>query len=99
VIARYVASAGCITTWQTKMIDEITKRLAHKIWEIFDKDEIQNNELSNYRCAEGIMRRLLNDSYKLDEFRNFFSTEDYEAVRKLIEDADIARSKEDCGGD
>lgn len=68
---------------------EITERLANAVWRTFEKDEIQNDADGNYRTAEDIMRRLLNGSYKLDEFRNFFNAEDYEAVKGLIEDADI----------
>ena len=63
---------------QTRMIDEIIKRLSHKIWELFDKSEspIQNNTEGNWSAAENIIRRVINGTYALDEFRSFFTEED-----------------------
>ena len=68
------------------MIDEITKRLAHKVWEIFEKEEIPNHSESNYSAAEGIVKRIINGTYQIDEFRNLLSAEDYENLKRLTND-------------
>ena len=65
------------------MIDEITKRLAHKVWEIFEKEEIPNTETGNYQAAEGIIKRIINGSYNIDEFRNLLNAEDYEYIKRV----------------
>ena len=68
------------------MIDEITKRLAHKVWEIFEKEEIPNHSDSNYAAADGIIKRIINGTYKIDEFRNLLSAEDYEYLERATND-------------
>ena len=68
------------------MIDEITKRLAHRVWEIFEKEEIPNNSEGNYQAAEGIIKRIINGTYQIDEFRNLLNAEDYEYVKGKASD-------------
>jgi hypothetical protein len=80
------------------LIDEITKRLAHKVWEIFEKEEIPNNAEGNYGAANGIITRILNGSYSIDEFRNLLSAEDYEYLKRLTIEH-LARLEEDQPGD
>ena len=80
------------------MIDDITKRLAHKVWEIFEKEEIPNTPDGNYQAAEGIVRRILNGSYKADEFINFLSEADYEYLKRIASEA-AARSETDSDCD
>ena len=63
------------------MIDDCIKRLAHKVWEIFEREEIQNNAEGNYQAAQGIIQRIINGSYKIDEFRNLLNAEDYEFLK------------------
>ena len=80
------------------MIDEITKRLAHKVWEIFEKEEIPNNAEGNYGAAKGIITRILNGSYSIDEFRNLLSEVDYQFLKRTTIEH-LARLEEDQPGD
>ena len=63
--------------------DDCIKRLAHKVWEIFEKEEIPNTETGNYQAAEGIIKRIINGSYNIDEFRNLLNAEDYEHIKRI----------------
>jgi hypothetical protein len=83
------------------MIDDITNRLAHRIWETFEKEGIQNDSEGNHRAASGIIVRILNGSYKLDEWRNFLSSGDYDTLKRTVESNerdDLARYEADMRG-
>ena len=80
------------------MIDDCIKRLAHKVWEIFEREEIQNNAEGNYQAAQGIIQRIINGSYKIDEFRNLLNAEDYEYIQRVTNE-NLARLKEDSDSD
>jgi hypothetical protein len=67
-------------------VNDVTKRMAHKVWEIFEKEEIPNTESGNYQAAEGIIKRIINGSYNIDEFRNLLNAEDYEYIRRVKDD-------------
>ena len=67
-------------------IANVTIRLAHKVWEIFEKEEIPNTASGNYQAAEGIIKRIINGSYNIDEFRNLLNAEDYEYVKRKASD-------------
>jgi hypothetical protein len=74
-------------------VEGITNRLAHRIWETFEKEGIQNDAEGNHRAASGIIVRILNGSYSIDEWRNFLSPEDQSYITKKRDD--IARSEAD----
>jgi len=80
------------------VIDDCIKRLAHKVWEIFEREEIQNNAEGNYQAAQGIIQRIINGSYKIDEFRNLLNAEDYEYIQRVTNE-NLARLKEDSDSD
>ena len=66
------------------MIDKsLIERLAYRIWTIFDKEEIINTPESNYLAAENIIKRILADTDKLEDFKTFFNSEDYERIEKI----------------
>lgn len=71
--------------------EAITKRLAHKIWQVFEQAEIQNDRDGNWRVAESIIKRIINKTYAADEWANFLSVEDMRAVLTLREEVDKCR--------
>jgi len=58
------------------MISEITKRLARRIWQTFEDKGMPNTSEGNYLAAKGTIRRILNGTYTIDEWRTFFNAED-----------------------
>jgi hypothetical protein len=71
--------------------EAITRRLAHKVWSVFDKVEIPNDRDGNWRVAEGIVKRIIDKTYAADEWTNFLSVEDMRALLILREEADTSR--------
>lgn len=67
--------------------EAITKRLAHRIWQVFEQAEIQNDRDGNWRVAESIIKRIIDKTYTADEWANFLSAEDMRAVLALREEA------------
>lgn len=67
---------------------DITERLAHTIWETFEKAEITNDAEGNYRVAEDIVTRIIEGIYAAEEWTNFLSIEDMRALLALREKAD-----------
>lgn len=70
--------------------EAITKRLAHTIWEKFEKAGITNDAEGNYRVAESIITRIIESIYAADEWTNFLSVEDMRTLLALREEADTS---------
>jgi len=70
---------------------DITKRLAHTVWETFEKAEITNDSEGNYRVAEDIVTRIIGGIYAADEWASFLSPEDMRALLALRDEADSSR--------
>ena len=68
--------------------EDITERLAYKVWDTFDKAEIPNDKDGNYRVADGIVKRIIDRTYIAEEWTNFLSIEDMRALLALREKAD-----------
>ena len=77
-------------------MEDVTRRLAHKIWELFEKEELQNTSEGNWNAAKVIVDRILNGTYKVEEFRKMLG-DDYEHVKRVA-DENTSRFKEDCCG-
>jgi len=63
---------------------DITKRLAEKMYLLFEKEELHNTPEGNWYAAENIIKRIINGSYKLAEFSKFFNAEDAEYIKRRI---------------
>ena len=67
---------------------DITKRLAHTVWCVFEKAEITNDPEGNYRVADSIVQRIINRTYTPDEWSNFIPEDDMRVLLELREKAD-----------
>ena len=66
------------------MICDIVRRLAYKIWQVFEKEEIPNDAEGNWSVAEDIIRRIIDGRYQLEEFESMLQSEDVEMLRKEV---------------
>jgi len=77
-----------------KPVDGLVRRLAEKIYRIFTDAGIENTAEGNWRVAQGIVRRIISNEYKAEEFKTFFSDEDYRLIT-AIQGENTARFEED----
>ena len=75
-------------------MDGLVKRLAEKIYRIFEDASIENTSEGNWRVAQGIIRRIVNNEYKAEEFKSFFSDDDYRIIN-AIQSESSPRPEED----
>ena len=77
-----------------KPVDGLVKRLAEKMYRIFEDASIENTSEGNWRVAQGIIRRIVNNEYKAEEFKSFFSDDDYRIIN-AIQSESSPRPEED----
>jgi hypothetical protein len=77
-----------------KPVDGLVKMLAEKIYRIFEDASIENTSEGNWRVAQGIIRRIVNNEYKAEEFKSFFSDDDYRIIN-AIQSESSPRPEED----
>jgi hypothetical protein len=70
---------------------DITKRLAEKMYLLFEKEELHNTPEGNWSAAETTIERIVNGTYQLSEYSKFFNAEDAEYIKRKVEDT--ARSE------
>jgi hypothetical protein len=68
--------------------EAITKRLAHTIWETFEKAGITNDAEGNYRVADSIIKRIIDRTYAAEEWAHFLSVEDMRTLFAIREERD-----------
>lgn len=75
----------------------LVERLANRIWQIFEAEGWPSDSDGNWNAAIGIVERIMNGAYKIEEFRSFFSSEDYDDLSRRARE-NLARLSEDRAG-